>query len=110
MPNILQLWQISPEELTEIIDENPSLRGFLIGYISEYKLRHLIKSHPDVQSIHKPDDHDRSVKGNLIVQYRGHTFILEVKSLQKNSIYLSGDRLFGTVQVDASDKRTVRFA
>ena len=37
MATILEKWQISAEELTKIVDENPSLRGFMFGYVSEYK-------------------------------------------------------------------------
>lgn len=31
MATILEKWQISAEELTKIVDENPSLRGFMFG-------------------------------------------------------------------------------
>lgn len=36
--SILDRWEISDIELTNIVDENPSLRGFIFGYVSEYKL------------------------------------------------------------------------
>ena len=38
---ILKQWSITDEELTIAIDENPSLRGMLLGYVAEYKLRSL---------------------------------------------------------------------
>ena len=36
MATILEKWQITAEELTKIVDDNPSLRGFMFGYVSEY--------------------------------------------------------------------------
>ncbi len=105
---LLQRWQLTAEELTEIVDENPSLRGFLLGYVGEYKLRKLIKENPEVQAVQKPDDHDRKSKNDLIIVYRNQRFTLEVKSLQTNSIKRSETLLYGSVQVDASDRRTVR--
>ena len=32
---ILERWEISEKEFTELIDENPSLRGINLGYIAE---------------------------------------------------------------------------
>ena len=40
-PNILERWQITAEELTELIDANPSMRGNMFGYVAEMKLRKL---------------------------------------------------------------------
>jgi len=105
--NILQRWQISADELTEIIDENPSLRGFLAGYVAEYKVRRVWFSPPKVEESQKPDDHDRGEKCDLIVSYRGHRFRIEVKSLQTNSIRDAGEGKYGRFQCDASDKREV---
>ena len=34
---ILERWEISEEEFTTLIDENPSLRGMNLGYIAEKK-------------------------------------------------------------------------
>lgn len=35
MSTILEKWQITAEELTKIVEDNPSLRGFMFGYVSE---------------------------------------------------------------------------
>ncbi len=35
--SILERWDITPEELTEVIDQNPSLRGMILGYLAELK-------------------------------------------------------------------------
>lgn len=110
MTSILERWKISEQELTVIIDENPSLRGFLLGYIGEYKLRSMLLSSPEVSSLVKPDDHDRRKgrKNDMIIHYRGFDFTVEVKSLQTNSIKrLSDETILGRVQVDASDRRIV---
>jgi hypothetical protein len=41
METILSRWSITAEELTLAIDENPSLRGMLLGYVAELKLRNM---------------------------------------------------------------------
>lgn len=63
---ILERWGITAEELTVARDENPSLRGMLLGYVAEYKLRRLwFTDRPDVTHFVKPDDHNRKEKGDL---------------------------------------------
>lgn len=58
--NILDRWSITPDELTLAIDENPSLRGMLVGYVAEYKLRRMwFMGKPGVTLDVKHDDHDR---------------------------------------------------
>lgn len=51
MKNILERFEISVEEFTEIVDANPSLRGFILGYIGEAKAKKLIKENPSVSDI-----------------------------------------------------------
>jgi len=34
--SILKRWALTEEELTEIIRQNPSMRGLMLGYIAEY--------------------------------------------------------------------------
>ena len=36
---ILDEWGITPEQLTALLNENPSLRGMLLGYVAELKLK-----------------------------------------------------------------------
>jgi hypothetical protein len=109
-PSILERWGISEAELTTIIDTNPSLRGMMIGYLAEFKLQRLLsEAVPQSKSI-KPDDHDRNSgsKNDLVLEVNQRKFTFEVKSLQSNSIkQLADGTLVGTVQVDASDRRTV---
>ena len=35
---ILDRWDMTPEELTELVENNPSLRGMILGYLAELKL------------------------------------------------------------------------
>jgi hypothetical protein len=37
--SILEQWDITPEQLTILLNENPSLRGIMLGYVAELKLR-----------------------------------------------------------------------
>jgi len=105
--SILDRWGISAEELTEVIDQNPSLRGIMLGYVAEMKIRQMWFSPPKVDSSHKPDDHDRAEKCDLLVTYRGEPFRVEVKSAQTNSIRRSQGRITARFQCDASDRRKV---
>jgi hypothetical protein len=108
---ILQRWDITPEELTNAIDENPSLRGMLLGYIAEYKLRSSwFMNREGVSQLIKHDDHNRKKKGDLVINYKGREFIIESKSLQTNSVKKEEKRFVGKAQCDASDRRTVTFS
>ena len=107
---ILDRWSITAEDLTVAIDENPSLRGMLLGYVAEYKLRSLwFMGRADITQSIKHDDHNRKKKGDLVVTYKGHPFVIESKSLQTHSIRKDGDLWVGKAQCDASDRRTVTF-
>jgi len=108
---LLERWKLTEQELSVIVDENPSLRGFLLGYIGEYKLRALLLANSELTELKKPDDHDRrkGSKNDISVKYRGRLFTIEVKSLQTNSVKYdpTNNTFIGIVQVDASDRRPV---
>lgn len=106
-PTILDRWSITPEELTELVDNNPSMRGVMLGYVAEMKLRKMWFSTERITHAVKYDDHDRKKKGDLVITYRGHSFIVESKSLQTNSIKREGDKFTGVAQCDASDRRVI---
>lgn len=55
---ILKRWGISEQELTELVEQNPSLRGILLGYVAEKKFHDNFLSHPDITEKQKDDDHD----------------------------------------------------
>ena len=105
--SILDRWDITAEELTEVIDLNPSLRGMILGYLAELKLERLWLSGEEVSNVVKYDDHDRDKKGDRIFRYKGHEFIFESKSLQTGTIRKTDDGWTGKAQVDASDRREV---
>lgn len=105
---ILEKWKLTSEELDEIMQQSPSLRGFTFGYVSEYKLKKIWFSDNRVNNVIKPDDHDRTKKGDIAFLYRGYTMRVEVKSLQTNSIKQEHNSFTGIFQCDASDRRQVR--
>lgn len=108
METILDKWQISAEELTKIVQENPSLRGFIFGYVSEYKARAFFEGHAGIENVKKYDDHDRTSKGDISFHYKGREFKVEAKSLQTNSVVQAGeDTWTGKFQCDASDRREI---
>ena len=108
MTNILERWGLTAEELTEVIDTNPSLRGFTIGYVGEFKLRKKFLGEKRIDQVHKYDDHDRTHKNDIAVSFKGHEFTFEVKSLQTHSIRKEAEIYHGNFQCDASDRRPVR--
>lgn len=105
--SILQRWDVTVEELTQVVDQNPSLRGMILGYLAELKLEKLWLRHEDIADVSKHDDHDRKKKGDRVVLYKGKEFIFESKSLQTNSIRKTERGWVGRAQVDASDRRLV---
>lgn len=106
--SILEKWEISDIELTNIVDENPSLRGFIFGYVSEYKARSFFINKEGITDLKKYDDHDRKDKGDISFKYKGKEFKIEVKSLQTNlTKNLGTDVWSGKFQCDASDRREI---
>lgn len=105
--DILETWKITPQTLTTLLNQNPSLRGMLFGYVAELKLEELWLKHPGITACIKDDDHDRLKKGDRRIVYKGHSFVVEAKSLQTNSIEHRTDGWFGKAQVDASDRREI---
>lgn len=108
--SILDRWGVSPEVLTRLVDDNPSLRGMLLGYVAEHKLSELLAANAEISSSMKYDDHDRTNKGDRVIEYKGHRFVIESKSLQTNTVEERDGILTAKAQVDASDRRRVTFA
>ncbi len=108
--SILKRWNITEEELTELVDQNPSLRGIMLGYVAEKKFHDGFLEHPEITEKRKDDDHDRKRKGDRRIVYKGKTLIIEVKSLQTAMVSRLGpDEWEGKAQVDGSDRRIVKF-
>jgi hypothetical protein len=124
--SILDEWGISESYFTSVVRDNPSLRGYALGYIAERKLRDLLSADSRVSGLRKDDDHDRAKKGDVTLAYRGFEFRVESKSLQTNSIRVLGSdgqwikdvarlaelrsdsgHYIGSVQCDGSDQRDV---
>ena len=54
--SILERWDITLEELTEVVDRNPSLRGMILGYLAELKLERLWLSGDRFSGVIEHDD------------------------------------------------------
>jgi len=105
--NVLDYWDLTSNELTEIVGANPSLRGIIEGYIAEYKLKRMLLSSGKIADIGKYDNHDREKRGDLFVMYKKAKIGIEVKSLQTATITEKDGKYVGRFQCDASDRRTV---
>ena len=107
--DLLERWSITPSELTQLVDDNPSLRGMLFGYVAELHLTKLLLKYPEIDDLGKSDDHDRTKKGDRTIVFKGKTLVVESKSLQSNSVRKTDEGWEGKAQVDGSDRRTVTF-
>lgn len=104
---ILEHWGITAEALTLIINENPSIRGMIFGYVAEFQLREYVKSLPGITGMWKEGNHDRRHKGDLYIIYRGERFSIESKSLQTNMIAETNGVFTVACQCDKSDSTPV---
>lgn len=96
------------ETLFRVIRDNPSLRGFIYGYVSEMKFEsHYLHHNPLIEKFSKDDDHQKT-KSDRTVTYRGRTVSIQVKSVQTNSIKEQQGTFAAKVQNDASDRRKVK--
>ena len=105
--DILARWSLTSEELTEIVDANPSMRGLIFGYVAEHKLRKMLLSDKRIVDVRKYDNHDRKKKGDLSFTYKGTDITVEVKSLQTATITRAGGVCAARFQCDASDRRRI---
>jgi len=93
------------EELEELLQQNPSMRGLFIGYLAERRLGEMWFPN---EPLKKYDNHDRAKKGDRWVTYKGHELSIEVKSLQSNYVKKIAVGWEGRFQCDASDCRPVK--
>ena len=92
------------------MENNPSLRGVVIGYLAELKLRQFFENDRHISKLFKYDDHDRKKKSDLVVVYNGKEYSFESKSLQTNTVKNSpvpGIEKIAKFQCDASDCRDI---
>jgi hypothetical protein len=106
--NYLREWELTAEEINEIIAENPPVLSTLSGFVAEYKLRKLCLRDPRVSELSRPRSHDRKSKGDFRFKYRGRVFTLEVKSLDTPKVRKDERGFRSTFQCNASDSREVQ--
>ncbi len=106
-PDLLSAWDITAEELSEIVAENPSMRGLMFGFVAEYKFKKEWLLRPEITNLTTPRSHDRRAKGDFCFEYRGHGITVEVKSLDTPKVRHQGEIYEGTFQCNASDSREV---
>jgi|AntRauMinimDraft_2_1070382.scaffolds.fasta_scaffold00480_5 hypothetical protein len=109
--NWIDKLDVTNEDLNELLESNPSLRGMIMGYLAEIKLKDKWFNDDRITSIYKPDDHNRNIKADWVIEYNGYEYTIEVKSIQSNSIKTVEDSnkhfLKGKFQCDASDSRFI---
>lgn len=110
LDSVLDRWELSEADLTDLIENNPSMRGVVLGYVAELKFRQMYVDKEGITSV-KDDDHDRKKKGDRRLTYRGVDLLVEVKSLQTNTVAQNPENgeWSGKTQVDGSDRRKIRF-
>lgn len=104
--NIFDEWQISPEELTDLIQRQPSLRSMLIGHVGRFQLKRLLSRH--VTSIEEQDNHNRERRGSITVRYRNKRISIRSCTVQSNSIRKRDNITKASFQCDGSDRRPVK--
>lgn len=111
--SVLDDWDMDEIDFTKLILDNPSMRGLVLGYAAEFMFcKKYLDARTDIMSV-KDDDHDRKKKGDRRLWYQEKELIIEVKSIQTNSVRLLQENprlLRGGTQVDASDRRRVDFS
>jgi hypothetical protein len=93
-------------DIQALMDENPSLRGYLQGYLAEMILRRKLLSVPGVEGIEKIPDRNEE-RGDLKIAYRNRPITMEVKSIATNSVRSDtmNETWQGTVLVKNTDRR-----
>ncbi len=104
-PSFLETWSLTVEELSEIVGENPSMRGLMFGFVAEYKLKKAWLERPEVVNLVRPRSHDRKQKCDFIFDYEGEPIKVEVKCLDTPKVREVPGGYEGTFQCNASDKR-----
>ena len=106
---IIEDWGLTTDELNAVLAERPSVRGILVGFLSEYKLQRGIFTDARIHRLRRYDDHDRKRPADFSFEYQGESITVEVKSLQTASVRSTNGGYTGRCQVDASDRRPVVF-
>ena len=100
---ILGRWGITQDELSEIVSENPSMRGLMFGFVAEYKLKKEWLLRPEITNLTRPRSHDRTQKCDFRFDYKGVNLTVEVKCLDTPKVKYANGVYDGTFQCNASD-------
>jgi hypothetical protein len=76
---------VTLEDIENIATENPSLRGYLQGYVAEMFLKRKLEQMHALSGVEKIRDHDVR-KGDFKFQYKGKELTVEVKSMATKSV------------------------
>lgn len=68
-------------EFIQMMNENHSLLGYNKGYISEWYLKRQLLEIPEITNLKKPGDQNTAQKGDFTLDYCGHPFSIEVRTL-----------------------------
>ncbi len=107
IPDLLNSWGITAAELSEIVAENPSMRGLMFGFVAEYKLKKEWLLRRGITNLERPRSHDRKQKCDFTFDYRGTNVKVEVKCLDTPKVRLKDGIYEGTFQCNASDTTEV---
>ena len=105
--SLLTTWSITADELSEIVAENPSMRGLMFGFVAEYKLKKEWLLRPEIANLFRPRSHDRKQKCDFTFDYRGINVRVEIKCLDTPKVKLKDGVYEGTFQCNASDTTEV---
>jgi hypothetical protein len=100
----LQDLQLTEHELMDMLDEQPSLRAIVLGYIARRKLRSLLAQTFTGGPVVRQDDHERKRRGTFTVLHGKKSVAIRCCSLQANSVKTKS----ATYQCDASDCRDLK--
>lgn len=95
-------------DLQEMIDENPSLRGYIQGYLAERALKTQLLNIAGVSAVRKIPDMAPE-KGDFEVIYKNVPLTIECKSVKTGSVKedVLTQSWMGTVGVCNTDKREI---
>ena len=100
-------WNITANELSEIVSENPSIRGLMFGFVAEFKLKKEWLLRPGITNLVRPRSHDRKQKCDFAFDYRGRNIRVEVKCLDTPKVRCSDGVYEGIFQCNASGTTAV---
>lgn len=97
-----------PEYLIQILQERPSVRGMVYGFLAEIQFAHWLDVNGVPLATHVVDDDHAKTKSDRTIPYEGKRYTIQVKSMQTNSIKeVSPGQFKAGIQCDGSDRREV---